>query len=69
MLQFFVSFNIVKKIIKHKKQNNIKIENKDIEEKLLNNIKNLKFKNLKDEFINKIYRKIFNESKKIQKND
>ena len=62
-------FNIVKKIIKHKKQNNIKIENKDIEEKLLNNIKNLKFKNLKDEFINKIYRKIFNESKKIQKND
>jgi len=62
-------FNIVKKIIKYKKENNIAIENKNIENKLLTNIKKLKFENLKDEFIENIYRKIFNESKKIQKND
>jgi len=62
-------FEIVKKIIKYKKNYNISIENKDVENKLIQKIKNLKLKNLNDVFIEKLYNKIFKESKRIQKDD
>lgn len=62
-------FNLVKKIIKYKKKKNIAIENKDIEENLINKIQKIKLKNLTNDFIKKIYNKIFDESKRIQKDD
>ncbi len=62
-------FNIVKKIIKYKKKKNIAIENKNIEQNLINKIQKLELKNLTNDFIKKLYNKIFNESKRIQKDD
>jgi chorismate mutase len=62
-------FGIVKKISEYKKKYNLQIENQDIENKLIEKINKLKFKNLKKEFIENIYKRIFNESKRIQKDE
>ena len=61
-------FEISKKVGKYKKQNNLSIKNKKREKQLLEKNKNrAKGFNLKSGFVEKLFRLILKESRKIQK--
>ena len=65
---FLLRFRIVKKIARHKKTNRIKVEDKEREFHILENIKKYSGNNHK-KFLTGIFEKTIRYSKKLQKKD